>query len=220
MNPGLGPLASGLLASALAVLSPAPPPGQPAASAAQVDAATLAGGADWFGEAVPVGPAKLAARSLADPTRILPEIEPAQQVRIDEQRVIIRITPAPLTHDTRPSQDARPSHDPRRMLFPEFSDGAGPRLVERKMAQCLPVGGIAGVQPDGASRLILYMRDQRIVSAVLEKGCNARDYYSGFLVERTSDGMVCASRDKLLSRTGANCTLGRLRQLIELDPDE
>ena len=86
------------------------------------------------------------------------------------------------------------------------------------MNQCLAVSGIAGVQPDGPSRLVLFMRDQRIVSASLEKACNAQDFYSGFLVERTSDGMICSGRDELLSRSGSHCSLGKLRQLVQINP--
>jgi hypothetical protein len=150
-------------------------------------------------------------RSFEQAARALREAAPAEQVRI-EQRVIIRIAPGA----TRPP----PSVDPRRALLSPFPTMArGPRTIERRTAQCLPVGAIAGVQPDG-SRLLLFMRDQRILSATLEKGCNARDYYSGFLVERTSDGMLCAGRDKLLARSGANCGMGKLSQVVVLDDEE
>jgi hypothetical protein len=59
------------------------------------------------------------------------------------------------------------------------------------------------------------MRDRRVVSASLERSCSARDYYSGFYVERNSDGQICVRRDSLLSRSGANCKLTRLRQLVD-----
>jgi hypothetical protein len=71
------------------------------------------------------------------------------------------------------------------------------------------------VQPDRGSRLILYMRDRRMLSATLERACRARDFYSGFYVDRTNDGQLCVDRDTLLSRSGANCKLTRIRQLIE-----
>lgn len=93
----------------------------------------------------------------------------------------------------------------------------GPRFEERRMGRCLPVSGIAGVQIGNDNRLILFMRDHRIISAGLERACRARDFYSGFLIERTSDGMLCMDRDKLQSRAGANCAVNRLRQLVEVD---
>ena len=90
-------------------------------------------------------------------------------------------------------------------------------MAEREMGRCLPVAGIAGVQVGQGNRLILFMRDRRVISAALERACSARDYYSGFYVERSNDGQICVRRDSLLSRSGANCKLTRLHQLV--DPD-
>ena len=123
----------------------------------------------------------------------------AEQVRI-EQRVTIRIAPRMVL--------ATP-------LVSTPEEDAAPRFDERKMGKCVAVGGIAGVQIGGDDKLMLFMRDQRIVSATLEKACSARDFYSGFYIERSADGMLCVDRDTLQSRTGANCSLRRLRQLVE-----
>ena len=89
------------------------------------------------------------------------------------------------------------------------------RLTERNFGSCLPIAGIAGVEVSNDNRLILYMRDRRVLSAGLERSCSARDYYSGFYVERNSDGQICVKRDSLLSRSGANCKLSRIHQLVE-----
>ena len=56
----------------------------------------------------------------------------------------------------------------------------------------------------GDSKLILFMRDQRIVSATLDKTCRARDFYSGFYMARSGDGMLCTNRDTLQSRTASD----------------
>lgn len=122
------------------------------------------------------------------------------QVRV-EQRVTIRITP----HAAAPAQP---------VFVPTPRAGLPPRIEERRMGKCLPISGITGVQPEGSHRLLLFMRDRRVVSAELEKACRARDFYSGFYVERNADGQICVDRDKLQSRAGANCSLTRLRQLI------
>lgn len=127
----------------------------------------------------------------------------ARQVRI-EQRVTIRITPRPA-----PMPMAEAMFDENRS-----DEGGGPRFVERKLGKCLPVAGIAGVQPASPDRLLLIMRDQRMVTAQLGKGCRSRDYYSGFLVAKSADGMICTGRDALLSRSGANCQVHTFRQLI------
>lgn len=82
------------------------------------------------------------------------------------------------------------------------------------MSECVPVKAIAGVQVDKGNRLILFMRDRRVVGASLESSCRARDFYSGFYVERNEDGMLCARRDRLQSRSGASCDVRHLRRLV------
>lgn len=128
---------------------------------------------------------------------------PANQVRID-QELTIRINPRP--------QPVR-----RNMLMDLPERQVGPRFHERKIGKCVAASGIAGVQPDGGNRLLLFMRDHRIVSAELERACRSRDFYSGFYLSRSTDGRLCIDRDTLLSRSGANCKLTRIRQLVEID---
>jgi hypothetical protein len=124
----------------------------------------------------------------------------ASQVRI-EQRMTIRISPRQQSQSD--------------MLAALPAQAVAPRLVEKKIGKCLPAAGIVGVQADRDNRLLLFMRDRRIVSAALERACAARDFYSGFYLSRTADGRMCVDRDTLLSRSGANCKLTKLRQLVE-----
>lgn len=130
-----------------------------------------------------------------------PYVVPVQnQVRI-EQRVIVRVSPR------------RPAA--RQSLMAELPQRELPRrFEERKMEKCVPVAGIAGVQTGSGNRLLLYLRDRRIVSANLEKSCRARDFYSGFYLERNKDGKLCVDRDELQSRSGAKCEIDRMRQLV------
>lgn len=121
------------------------------------------------------------------------------QVRI-ERRLTIRISPR--TDTVRQNMVAELSR-PR----------AQSRFVERAMGNCVPMRSIAAVQSAANNRLVLYLRDQRIISASLEKACRARDFYSGFYVEPSDDGMLCIDRDRLLSRTGAKCQLSAMRRL-------
>ncbi len=126
----------------------------------------------------------------------------AYQVRI-EQRMTVRVSPRPVP--VRPNGfDALPE------------EPIGPRFIERKIGECVPVKGIAGVQANGGRNLILFMRDRRIVSADLERSCRARDFYSGFYLSGSEDGRLCVDRDSLQSRSGANCKLKRIRQLVEV----
>jgi hypothetical protein len=129
------------------------------------------------------------------------EPENRSQVRI-EQRVVIRVAPA-----RRARQD----------LLANLPQGQmASRFQERPMKRCVLMANVAGVQSGPENRLILFMRDRRIVSAALEKTCSARDFYSGFYVERTSDGMFCTGRDTLRSRTGASCGVKRFANLVAL----
>ena len=204
----------GLLAPVLAILpiavAPGVTPGQRDEAASPVAGLTV----DAVPEAAMPGDDDFRSfRQIVDGLRR----QRADQVRI-EQRVIIRIAPAPVG---RPPDPRRGLPDWRRNMFTDLPGrGIGPHVEERRMAQCVPVSGIAGVQVTRDSRLVLFMRDQRIVSAALEKTCNPRDFYSGFYLERTADGMLCSGRDTLHSRSGANCALGKLRQLVEIGGDD
>ena len=86
----------------------------------------------------------------------------AEQVSI-QQRVTIRINP-------------RPAPMPLDALFDGDVDRAEPRFTERKMGKCLSMDSIAGVQPIDNSRLLLLLRDRRMVTAKLEKGCQGREF--------------------------------------------
>ena len=125
----------------------------------------------------------------------------AEQVRI-ERRTTIRITPL----------------GPAREMLADLPEAPlASRFRERKVGKCVPIAGIAGVQIGGDDRLMLYMRDQRMIGVSLEKACRARDFYSGFYLERNGDGRLCVDRDMIHSRSGASCSLSRLRQLVAID---
>lgn len=125
----------------------------------------------------------------------------ARQVRI-EQRVVVRIAPA--------------SPAARQNLMAELPQRAvAPRFEEARKEKCVPLEGIAGVQTGSGNRLVLFLRDRRMISVNLEKSCRARDFYSGFYVEKNKDGRLCVDRDKLQSRTGVRCEVESMRQLVE-----
>lgn len=128
---------------------------------------------------------------------------PAQgQVRVT-QRVTIRITAR--RQDATENLSAELPRPPVRT-----------HLEEHKMGDCVSVGDIAAVDPGPENRLILYMRDRTLISAALDKECSAREFYSGFYIERTGDGKLCVKRDKLQSRSGASCEVKRLSRLISV----
>ena len=118
------------------------------------------------------------------------------QVRI-EQRVIIRIAPStPQRMEQSLAQLNRRSE----------------RFEEVRLGECIPINMIAAVAPQD-NRLLLFMRDRRILSVALERTCNPEDFYSGFYIER-QDGNLCERRDRLQSRAGASCRVTRLNRLV------
>lgn len=127
----------------------------------------------------------------------------AQQVRI-EQRVTIRITP-----QRQSNRNSLLARLPQRGLSTTFE--------EVEMERCVPMSGISGVQTGAGNRLLLFLRDDRIVSINLERTCRARDFYSGFYIERSDDGQLCVGRDELLARSGAKCEVERMRQLVAVE---
>jgi hypothetical protein len=126
----------------------------------------------------------------------------ARQVRI-EQRVVVRIAP-------------QPSAVRRNLLADLPQREIAPRFEERGKEKCVDLGGIAGVQTGSGNRLVLFLRDRRMISVNLEKSCRARDFYSGFYVEKNKDGRLCVDRDRLQSRSGARCEVAAMRQLVEV----
>lgn len=120
------------------------------------------------------------------------------QVRI-EQRVIIRIAPSSPRTVARSMDRIAADTD---------------RFEEERVGDCVPIGSIAAVQPANNNRLLLFMRDRRVLSAALERSCNSEDYYLGFYVERSGDGQLCTRRDKLQSRAGASCHFTKLSRLV------
>lgn len=139
----------------------------------------------------------------ANPLNALRGGQTARQVRI-ERRVVVRISPQRGSN-----RNNLLAQMPQQTLRTQFE--------ERKMDKCVPVSGIAGVQTGSGNRLLLFLRDQRIITVNLEQACRARDFYSGFYVERNEDGNLCVARDKLQSRTGAKCEVERMRQLVAVN---
>ncbi len=122
------------------------------------------------------------------------------QVRIEEH-FTIRITP--LAAPVQPT-----------MLVGMPRQPAPQRLKERNFGKCVSVSGIAGVNADTNNRLRFFLRDQRMVTASLDRSCSARDFYSGFYMAKNADGQICINRDTLRARNGANCKLTKLKQLV------
>lgn len=163
-------------------------------------AASQASNGDTPARPLPKAVVPTPATAVTNPLNALRERQVVRQVRI-ERRVTVRISPAR-------------GRNAQRLLSQLPQRELNARYEERKTDKCLPVSSIAGVQTGSGNRLLLFLRDRRIITVNLEKACRARDFYSGFYVERNKDGNLCIKRDKLQSRTGAKCEVARMRQLV------
>ena len=85
---------------------------------------------------------------------------------------------------------------------------------EKKAPKCVSANILASgaITPSGDVDLIA--TDGRRLRAKLDDNCPTLNFYGGFYIRRASDGLVCAGRDALRSRSGARCEINRFRTLI------
>jgi hypothetical protein len=91
-----------------------------------------------------------------------------------------------------------------------WREGRGPR--------CVAASSVAGASLLSENSVDLVMRDQTRVRARLESGCSGIEFYQGFYVNGTADGMICAERDAIRSRMGGQCRIDRFRSLAAVRP--
>ena len=58
------------------------------------------------------------------------------------------------------------------------------------------------------------MADGTRLRALFDDDCPALDFYSGLYVKGTTDGMVCADRDSIRSRSGSVCRIDGFKRLV------
>lgn len=90
-----------------------------------------------------------------------------------------------------------------------WREGRGPR--------CIPATRIAGLGHLGENSVDLVLSDSRRIRARLGGRCPALDFYRGFYVTAAEDGRVCADRDSIRSRAGAECEIEQFRTLYPAD---
>jgi hypothetical protein len=88
------------------------------------------------------------------------------------------------------------------------------RWIERHGEKCIAVGDLEGAQIVNNNSVDLMLADGRRMRAVLDDDCPALDFYSGFYLRPSADGMVCAHRDAIRSRAGDACPIAEFRRLI------
>jgi hypothetical protein len=88
----------------------------------------------------------------------------------------------------------------------EWRESRGPR--------CIPLTRILGATFPSQNSVDLIMRDRTRMRARLERRCAALDFYRSFYLSMTPDGLVCADRDSIRSRSGGECQIDQFRSLM------
>ena len=100
------------------------------------------------------------------------------------------------------------------------ADSAPPRVTKwktKRMSRCVAAEGLAGAAFMIPGSVDLITRAGTRVRAEFASSCPAIDFYSGFYLTPSPDGMICANRDALHTRSGGECQIKRFRTLV---PDE
>lgn len=85
---------------------------------------------------------------------------------------------------------------------------------EKKAPRCLALRDLAGISNIDSESIDLVLRGGSRVRAKLDDDCPSLDFYQGFYFKPTEDGKMCADRDSIHSRSGAQCEIARFRMLV------
>ena len=87
------------------------------------------------------------------------------------------------------------------------------RLIEKKGPKCVPMDTLDGAMVTSADSIDLLTTEGERLRAHLGDDCPSLDFYTGLYLKRTADGMLCAKRDVLRSRSGGACPITGFKRL-------
>ena len=87
------------------------------------------------------------------------------------------------------------------------------RWSEKKGPKCVPMDTLGAAVVTTADSIDLLTTEGERIRARLGDDCPALDFYSGLYLKRTADGMLCAKRDVLRSRSGSACGITGFKRL-------
>jgi hypothetical protein len=119
-----------------------------------------------------------------------------RHVVVAQRRVVIRVPAA--------SHRAQAAPVPPKMQ--NYRERRGPR--------CIPASALAGAAVTAPDSIDLILRGGDRVRARLDDDCPALDFYRGFYIIPPPDGRICADRDAIRTRSGAECAIDRFRALV------
>ena len=125
-----------------------------------------------------------------------------------EQRIIIRV---PMVRPGRNGERVR-----RGFAFDDETNDI--EWEEHKGPKCVPIRALAAASITTKRGVDLFMKDHSRMRARLGRECRPADLYSGFYIQPTTDGTLCAGRDQLLARNGTSCDIDSFRRLVPERP--
>lgn len=87
------------------------------------------------------------------------------------------------------------------------------RWKESKTGKCQPLAGFVAAVATESDHMDLMVRDGTRLRARFPRGCRGEDFYAGFYVRPSPDGMLCAGRDSVRARSGMTCRIDKFRRL-------
>ena len=132
-----------------------------------------------------------------------PRMQVTGTITFHQQIIIVR-TPAPAPRANAAAAAASESAS---------ANASRIRWEEHRGPRCIAWAQIAGSGLLSQDSVDLVFRDNTRVRARLERHCPALDYYNGFYMNATPDGLICADRDSIRARTGGQCQIDRFRSL-------
>jgi hypothetical protein len=88
-----------------------------------------------------------------------------------------------------------------------------PAFKEKRGPDCIDAAAIAGAAVAAPDAVDFILKGGQRMRARLEEECPALDYYRGFYVAPNPDGLICADRDAIRTRSGGECQIDRFRKL-------
>ncbi len=84
---------------------------------------------------------------------------------------------------------------------------------EKRAEKCVPINMITSASVSRVDSVDLILAEGRRLRARFDDDCRAIDFYAGFYLRRTADGMICAKRDAVRSRSGDSCRIEAFKEL-------
>ena len=123
-----------------------------------------------------------------------------------EQRVIIRV---PMMRRPLPPP---PGHtDDERVMAKRRAPPV--EWVEHSGPKCIKVAELRAAAITSSRGIDLVLENNDRLRALLDRECGTEDLYSGFYIQPSEDGALCAGRDRVLARSGADCGISGLKRL-------